>query len=230
MKLKKQQYEYKWWLRIQRRIEFLEKELRKRPLIELKEPYQNGWIIYLDFRDDIKRRKDYPELKEVFDIVATTDRTNDVKRIQYIRKNRSLVNHMYVRKKQTFTIGFISLHPKYFEKKVPDRLKKHFYKTTEFNRGTSKEVYRHNMPTYWFVVKTKPYIITHAYQKGGDIEKEIAYLEKIQRDLGLKFWRNYSSSYPAYKDRTKVRDKIQKFLKGETEDITNDKIPKEYDW
>lgn len=86
------------------------------------------------------------------------------------------------------------------------------------------------MEHYFTILKCKPIIHTHYAAKGGKFEKERAWLEDQIHHYWATIGEGYGGSYPAYKDRAKLRDKIAKFKKGEIEDIINEKIPKEYEW
>ena len=79
-------------------------------------------------------------------------------------------------------------------------------------------------------MKARTYYGSHSREKGGESEQEYEYLRDKLRLYWHKYSTNYGSSYPRYKDRTIMRDKIQKFKKGEIDDISVEKIPKDYDW
>ncbi len=62
MNLKKQIKREKEFLALCRRRDILYDKIRNSPLQKLEVPYQSGWDIYVDVRDDIKNRKDYSKL------------------------------------------------------------------------------------------------------------------------------------------------------------------------
>lgn len=225
--MNKHEKEYKQFLEYGRRIRQLEKKIAEQPTVRLKEPYQRGWEVYLDFRDDIKNRKDYPELKEVLNLTDKPFETRDINLIRYIRSHRSLSGFHYGRDRyRTYDFEFRRMFKGEYHN-LPVDIRKHFIQLSD---KYGKEYWYPKIPDYWFIVKTRPNIITHTKDIGGRLYKELAYLEDKRSQLGTKFWINYSSSYPAYKDRAITRDKVSKFLKGEIEDITTEKIPKEYDY
>lgn len=228
MNLNKQEKRYKEWIAIGKEWDEIREKLRKLPLVELKEPYQNGWILTFDFREDVKNRKDYPILKRVLDLINIETFIKDVNYLKYVRQNRAYTSSPYRKGKSYYWPHPRVVYPREFEK-LDDKLKEQFFKSTiGYMRH---ECYRHKFPNYYLVIKDKPNIITHAYQSGGELESREQYLRDKWIEYSYEFaTRGGSSSYPAYKDRTIVRDKISKFLKGEIEDITNEKIPKEYDW
>lgn len=236
MELKKQEKLYKQYLAYERRSRELEEELKKFPLIPLEKPIQHGWKVYFDFRDDIKNRNDYPVIKQAFDLVHKEGYTRNVKYIKRIRADRSWTSFIKesenLKKWRWGVIPQLVPIPQHAYDKLPDNIKKWFILDVYYEKWASfrGHQYRLDIPRFWLILKTRPYIITHRRLKGGPVEKEYEFIRKKLRDLWLVFAVDYSSSYPAYKDRTKVRSAISKFHKGEVEDIFIEKIPREYDW
>ena len=207
MNITKQEKDYKEFLALEKRYNELWEQLRKRNWIPLPEPIQKGWEISFVLRDDIKRRKDAPEIQQALDLVQHSFRTRDLKLVKQVRSIKSF-------KKVNSNISC------FFEVDPENEKWKSF-------RGSK---YCLSVPHYWLELKARPYYVTHQLDKGGEIEQEHDYLQDRLRLYWLKYGTNYSTSYPAYKDRAITRDKIQKFKKGEIDDIINEKIPKEYDY
>ncbi len=238
--LNKEDLKYKEFIKLQTRLMKLWEKLKDLPNIKLKEPYQRGWIIKYDVRDDIKNRADYPAIKELVEKAWHDTETNNVNVIRAIRKgdtqvrikNRygkldSITNY-YPRRadiseNECLQECLISKTAKkyYILDTLSERYRKHGYKR-----------YYLSFPNYWLVLKVRPNIITHRKLKGGAIQKEHDFIEdRLYRSGEFSgFVTGYGSCYPAYKDRGKVRTKINKFLTGKIEDIYNEKVPKEYDY
>lgn len=237
MKINKYERRYKEYLALREEIDNLREQMRKRPPIPLKEPYQDGWILYIDFRDDFKRRKDYPVYKKILDMCAYSVRTKNLKLIKRIRSNRRLdllYNEIHPAGGGRNKFGHVPYLKSIRESqymKLNEQERSFFSIDPYYAKWSSftGNYYYCTVLRHWLVVKTKPNIITHRYDVGGDLEKRYKELQS-KLDNFHEFTTNYSTSYPAYKDRMRIRDKVQKFKKGEIEDITIEKIPRFYDW
>ena len=235
MKLDKQERRYKDFILCKDRFWEINNYRRSMPAVPVKEPYQRGWILYLDLRDDIKRRRDYPSIKRAFDLATVEARTRDVKLIKKIRSKKAYLP--ISREEGTRRLGFyefpqlVKIRKSEYDNLLPSEKK--WYDLDSFEEKWASfrgSYYRLNIPLYWIEIKVKPNIITHSYAINPALEKELAELKKKLDVYWKEFGHNYSTSYPAYKDRAIMRDKIQKFKKSEIEDITIEKIPKEYDY
>ncbi len=225
---------YKEFIKLNDRLNYLYKELRNLPLIKLDVPYQRGWEISYDLRQDIKNREDSDIILEALNIGYSNFFTKDVNIVRAIRRKQPLI-----KTNKTGTVTVDHFYPKInylrdYQFIILDKVNKYF-KFSEYDEYYIKykiKRYFCLVPNYWIVLKVKPYMITHTRQKGGELEQEHEYLHK-------KLWcsgefenltTHYGSSYPAYKDRVKVRDKISKFKHGIIDDIYNEKIPRCYDY
>lgn len=235
MKLDKQERRYKDFILCKDRFWEINNYRRSMPAVPVKEPYQRGWILYLDLRDDIKRRRDYPSIKRAFNLATVEARTRDVKLIKKIRSKKAYLP--ISREVGTRRLGFyefpqlVKIRKSEYDNLLPSEKK--WYDLDSFEEKWASfrgSYYRLNIPLYWIEIKVKPNIITHSYAINPALEKELAELKKKLDVYWKEFGHNYSTSYPAYKDRAIMRDKIQKFKKSEIEDITIEKIPKEYDY
>lgn len=235
MKVDKQERRYKDFILCKERYWEINKLRREMSAVPLKEPYQRGWILYLDLRDDIKRRRDYPSIRRAFDLAAVEARTRDVKLVKKVRSNKGYLpfcRSLDVKKNNFYQFPqLVKIRKSEYETLLPSEKK--WYELAPFEEKWASfrgSYYQLNIPLYWIEVKVKPNIITHAYALNPALEKEIAELKKKLDVYWIEFGVDYGSSYPAYKDRAIMRDKIQKFKRGEIEDITIEKIPKEYDY
>ncbi len=238
MLLNKHERRYKDYLATEKRYNEVGRLLRKMPLVKLKEPFQKGWEIYLDLRDDIKRRTDYPSIKAALDLVTSTWTTRNVALVRRIRSNgrydrlvseNYLGNHKY-RWAYLPTLSHIRGEEKV--KNLSADVRKWFTLDSYAEKWSNfrGHMYYLNMPKFWIEMKVRPNIMTHQYLKGGELEKEYDFLRDKLNYYWLDFATNWSSSFPAYKDRAQIRAKIQKFKKGEIDDILIEKIPREYDY
>lgn len=233
----KHEKRYKEYLATEKRYNEIWQQLRNRPLVKLKEPFQKGWEIYLDLREDIKNRVDYSSIKAAFDLVSSSVTTRNVSLIRRIRSNGRYdkiqsENHLGNYKYRWAHLPSLSgIREDRTQKLSPD-VKRWFSLDSYAEKWASfrGHWYYLDIPQYWIEMKVRPNIMTHQYLKGGDLEKEYEFLKSKLSLYWIEYATNYSSSYPAYKDRAKMRAKIQKFKKGEIEDIVVEKIPKEYDW
>lgn len=230
--LNKKDKKYKEYLKLVKKVDEVGTKFYRQELVKLDEPYQCGWEIIYDVREDIKRREDYPYIKELIELSYYPNYTRNVNLVRAIRRKENsfqgkrgivLVNSCLPHRKDLYKEDLVNLKlNKWYEldERHPSYIK---YK---------REIYKLTLPSYWLVLKVKPYIVTHT--RGRDAELESEY-DKLRKELYFsgkydKFIPNYGSSYPAYKDRTKLRDSISKFKNGQIDDIYNEKIPLIYDW
>lgn len=220
MKTNKEENKYKTFLGYQRRIQEINKKLRTLPLKKLDTPFQKGWLVYFDIREDIKSRKDYIYIKEAFDLTYKDNYLleKDPKHITMIRSGVQ-----YYKKEGKIILlypGKRSISKKVYESLKPQTQKYFYLDTLSYSYEKYKrEFYFLNLPRYFLVLKTKKNIITHYIERGGELEKERAYLKDLFNSVDNPLLTNFSKSYPKSKMRTETRDKIQKFKKGEIEDI-----------
>jgi hypothetical protein len=219
--LNKYEIRYKSFLKMEKRLSVVQDLLRKLPLIELKQSYQSGWYIRYEFRSDVSRRKDIEILKEVlrvgWDAYNVTFNPSDITRIRkgeffrVIKKGKSKIDYRPKRGKIDEK-EYLSLSTKvqhYF----------HLDTTSDIYRLYGRKYYEASLPSYWLTLKVKPRIITHIRKRGGLLEKEYQFL----RDKLWEFWREnhgYRKHFPTGEERTETRTKIQKFIKGESDDIS----------
>lgn len=224
---------YKEYVKLRARHDELWKKLSKLPSVKLDKPYQKGWIISFDVRADIKKRADYPVIKEALERGYYDSYTNNVKVVKAIRTK----DHAAIIKGKWNSNLISDFYPKRnimteAEHKVSKSLSKYFELDTTSERYIKyhRRDYYCTFPSYWLVLKVKPYMITHRHIKGGALQKEYDHIHN-------RLWysgefnciiNNYGKSFPAIKERTRIRGKIRKFLSGDAEDIFNEKVPLEY--
>lgn len=228
MLLNKYEKNFKFYLMVQRKVNELSEKIRKLPLKPLDKPIQKGWNVFIDLRDDIKRRQDYPILKQILDIVYK-GRSGYIKKPEHIRMIRKGEKGYYANGTNgQYWVDF-SPKPKYIHRREYEKMselqQKYFCKTHDL---WNREHYVLNFPNYYFVLKVKPNILTHYIEKGSELEKEFHYWKDILDNPNNPLWTNYGKSFPSSKDRTRLRNTIQKFKKGEIEDIEINKVPLNY--
>jgi len=248
MNLKKQIKREKEFLSLCRRRDFLFDKIRKSPLQKLKVPYQSGWDIYVDVRDDIKNRKDYPLIKYLIDNHTKPEHTDNIRLVRLCRKIKSwsaIKEDLWkeARKNKSLRIPQLFQYKTYnleFYHSLPEQVKKHFQiRKDVFYLGNNENCRFYtslDIPDYWIQLRVKPHMVTHERILRPDLISELSEVEfniQYYREKGWtpkgKNW-NYGSSFPASNYRMYTRDQISKFLKGEIEDIYNLSVPRKWDW
>lgn len=220
--LDKYEKKYKSFLKMQRRLDEIEDELRKLPLRELKEPYQKGWNISIRLRDDISRREDAHIIQQIVDLGWHKENyTTDIEAVKAVRKG--LKSYICTKYKEPVSISLFPLRKDLTEEQynnLPEKVKLNFRldNFTERYLKYNRKYYYCHLPNYYTELKVRPNIITHERLKGGELESEKDFLRgKLQ-----EFYRIYYYGYKRINlksERRIVRDEIQKFKKGENEDI-----------
>lgn len=222
--LNKYEAKHKSFIKMKKRHDELWDEIRKLPLRELKEPYQKGWIITYRLRDDISRRSDAHLILEVLE--KGWNKELYVKEIEAVKAVRQ-GHKSYVSKHKDLNSKLISIDLRPQRKlvrkeeyeKFSDRVKEFFYLDTthEAYLKYGREYYYATLPHFYTELKVRPNMITHERLKGGELEEEYEFL----RDKLQEYWREYFGygKYPRGSQRRETRDKIQKFKKGEADDI-----------
>lgn len=226
---------YKEYIKLQARKNELWEKLRKLPNVKLAKPYQNGWTIEYDVRADIKRRQDYPIIKEALEKGFNTSYTKNVKVIRAIRSKdtKAIIKGKW---SDQLISSFYPIMNYISEDQFNDSgiMCKYYYLDTASERYIKykRKCYYCSFPSYWMVLKVKPNMITHRYIKGGEIEKEYNYLHDRLWHSGEfnNCITNYSKSFPAHKDRSKLKGKIRKFINGDLEDIYNERVSLKYEY
>lgn len=226
----KQDIKFKSFLKMEKRMNAVYEQLRKLPLTELKVPYQDGWYVRYEFKPEFARRKDIAVYEEVLRIgyepYKRISSPDDVRRIRRGETHRVL-------KKGKAYIDFRPQRKKISEKEynlLPPQIHKHFEldENSELYRKYKVKKYQSTMSLSWLVLRIKPRIITHIRKKGGALEREHQFL----RDKLSEYWREYFGyrrAFPKAQERVDTRDKIQKFIKGETQDVMLNKYKIGYD-
>lgn len=216
---------HKAFLKAQRRLEVVKKEIRKLPLQELKEPFQQGWEVTIRLRDDIARRKDADKILEAIKIGYRPN--THLSKLSHLKKLRAGEKGYWDRLGKdrcwiTFYPSLIQLKVKEYEA-LPESLQKYFVKhvdsVTHYGQVYTSTYYKISLPDYYTTLKARPNIVTHYRVKGGPLEKEQAELSKILQEYWRE-WFGYDKDHwdrPHNTERTKTRTKLSKVLKGDLE-------------
>ena len=228
---KKSLYE-KEYLKLERRLNELRRLRRELPLIELAKPYQSGWLVYNDFRDDIKRRVDFPRIKAAFELVAVPAYTRNKKAIQNIRTG--VLKQSFFRIGSRFFTNNNIVYPTVKElprKSIPDNLIKYFsLELSSIVHASSPSNFKYylSIPHYWLVKKVKPYMITHTFINIYESEiKEIQNKMDSQKYFN-KYRRGYKYKYAGGRHRAEERALIRHYINGDIDDMVFS--IKEFDW
>lgn len=230
--LDKYEKKYKSFLKMQRRLNEIEEELRKLPLRELKEPYQKGWNISIRLRDDISRRDDAHIIQQIIDLGWYKEKyVTDINAVKAIRKG--LKSYICTRYKEPISINLFPRRKDLTKEQynnLPEKIKLNFCLDNFSERYLkyNRKYYYCYLPAYYTELRVRPNIITHERLKGGELESEKDFL----RDKLWLLWNIYLRSGKRINlksERRITRDEIQKFKKGESEDIFLSK-KQEYDY
>ncbi len=233
MELDKHTVRQKKWRKLSREEDKISEIQRNIPSVPIK-PYQRGWIIYYDLREDCKRRADADVLMAILRMTSHEYETRKVKHIKRIRGLGTRVleflsailgegeHYMYHDvgpcKKGISKEKFNQLSP---------TIAKHFYLQEKESRVRKKGMYYASLYHWMIVVKTKPNMITHMRGKDTALETREHELNTLLYD-NMQYtgcvpegwcsggnWKKYNAGAI----RSYYRDQISKYKAGVIEDI-----------
>lgn len=230
--LDKHTKKYKSFLKMQKRLDEINKELDKLPLRELKEPYQKGWNISIRLRDDISRREDAYIIQQIVDLGWHKELyVTDIEAVKAVRKG--LKSYVCTKYKEPHSISLIPHRRDIREEEfneLPNHIKQSF-RLDNFSERYIKygrKYYYCYLPNFYTELKVRPNIITHERLKGGELESEKDFLrDKLYPLYDIYYRRGRKVNLKS--ERRITRDEIQKFKKGEKDDIFLSK-KQEYGW
>lgn len=232
--MKDKEFKYKQYLKWDKRMEEIFQILKEIPYVKLDKPFQNGWVVSIKLRPDVANRKDVAEILQVISIGYQEEYiTKSLEEVKMVRQGKK--SYSFFKRKKRENKSLIPPKKRLTEKQfneLSDNLKSYFYLDT-FSYAHTKhqlKVYYINIPEYWLELKARQNMITHTRKKGGELEQEYDYLDKKCREYWLLSTGGYGKSYPMSKARTKTRSDIKKFMKGEIDDLYNDRTPLEYEY
>lgn len=194
---------------------------RKLPWTEVK-PYQDGWFIHIEFKDEIKRRSDYPHLLAVLNLAHRRGRTKDPKMVNKLRfakrldqayrlfpnENRHAFSSDYtymdtILYRSNWHYGNVPprlgrVKPEDYDKLHPSS-KRWFTKMEDgkasYFHAYGKEYYASNLPEGWLRMKVRPAYVTHVKDIDPQLMKRKAEIDKELNNLGREFWTGHSYGY-----------------------------------
>lgn len=258
MLLNKQERKYKRFLALQKEFNLLLEAERKLPWTEVK-PYQDGWFIHIEFKDEIKRRADYPQLLTVLNLVTRRGRTRDPKMVNRLRftkrldqayklfpmENRWMYNTEYSYKDELISRSnwhYGTVAPKLGRVKPEDYDKLHPTSQKWLNKMEDGKVsyfhaygkiyYLSSLPEGWLRMKARPAYVTHIKDIDPQLMKRQSEVDKELNELGRDFWTNsyhYTARFGNRALRAHTRAVISRLMKGEIEDFEIKKKIRNYD-
>lgn len=215
MLLNKQERKHKRFIAVQKEFNLLLEAERKLPWTEVK-PYQDGWFIHIEFKDEIRRRSDYPFLLEVLNLVARRGRTRDPKLVNRLRHTKRLdqayrlfpdlmrwsspnmETYMdYVVHQSRWNYGNVApalgrTTPEKYDKLHPSA-KKWFTKYEDGKMSCfhsyGRVYYKASFPDGWLRMKVRPAYVTHV----KDIDPQLMKRQKeVQDEMNFLGWDFYT--------------------------------------
>lgn len=192
MQLHKKEKKKKEFLNLRKRENELWEIERNFPTVPIK-PYQDGWIVYFDLKDEFKRRVDGHLLQQIVDLVYTSFYTKKVKLIREIRRNRGNIKNINLRVPRGEYDWWQTCHKRCITKAEYDKLRasqqKYFKLLPDdgsvwdripwqnYKRGNYKPNCIHHM----LVLKVAPSYVTHRKVLDEEVLREQAFI-KSKRD------------------------------------------------
>lgn len=249
MVLDKYELRYREYLKAQRELDEIAEQDKKMPWIPVNKPYQDGWFLELDFRDEVKRRDDFNHLRAVLNLCARRGRTKDPKLVSAIRKCRRLSqayalfprydNGMYASKIGTTKTEWIKEHHYSYvcspylvllSQEQYDSLSATSKKWVYYSKYDSeqlyfrgKRVYKCCFPDNFLKMKVKPAMVTHTKEMDPDLKSREAELEKI---TNAYWWHKQWHDPQGWWYHTQIRRRrahdrasLRAIIKGEKDDF-----------
>lgn len=147
------------------------------PLVPLPEPYQKGFVRYFVLREDIARDKKADFFNQILEKINTYQYSDNRK---FQKKKRKRGKKIYVSREQKLWKIPQWQFPEYRNLKFDEKEQAYFVKTEEYNpqRKTFETFYEFR-EAWRFVLRVKPYMITHYKPLDLDLERELAQLNKF---------------------------------------------------
>lgn len=229
MLLDKHERKYKRFVTLQKEYNNLLEAERKLPWTEVK-PYQDGWFIHIEFRDEIKIRADYPHLQAVLSLVARRGRTRDPKLVNRLRSSRRLDSsyklfgenaRWFSGLEGTFRDQIVYHSNWKYGTVAPmlGRIREEEYKKltadkqkwlmrfedgkVSYFHAFNRVYYRAQFPDGFLRMKVRPAYVTHVKDIDSQLMKRKAEVDRELRFLGWDFYTNYS--YGKYEHHFQIR-------------------------
>lgn len=197
--------------------------LRKaQPLVQLDEPYQKGWLVYVSLRDDILNTKDAAFfLKLIKKGFKPTHYIRKVKDVRYIRKGiYGEIPYEYRRYPHN---GYFPTRIKFSQEQVDnmtERERKYFMRRRKnsWDRYLKNDGFYLHLPKYWYKLKTKPNMVTESRLINSEIESE--YQKIWNKITAMDGWNKFYAG--SYNWMYKYKRHLNKEVTQEEKDISFD--------
>lgn len=209
MKHDKYELTHKKFIKAEKRLNEIYKEIRNLPYRELEKPYQEGWFLQIVLRDDLLKSDKGPFIQLLVDKYCTRFVTKNPKFISKIRQNPALSS---VRKlffnKHGLHIYYNGPHIRSLDKREYNKLtdlQKKYFDLDFHSKYTGREEYSMNLPEYYLRVKVKKRIVTHVQDINPLLLQEQAELKSIL----APYWRarGYGQGYYHWRENRAERRK-----------------------
>jgi len=195
-------------------------------LIPFDKPVHKGWTVSIELRDDIARRVDAPLLQRVVKLAFATRHIRNAKHVRMMRaghKGYYYTNRKGIKDWMSFDPGQRRIKKKEYDT-FPPEIQRYFYLDVHARYMWDRETYLSWIPSYWKVLKVRPYFVTHYVAKGGPLYKRQAYLDYKLDEYYRTSGNSYRRTFPGGSYRATTRNLITKFIKREIEDIPHEKV------
>lgn len=206
IRLKKEDFEK--YIRQQNKLwRKLWNQKRDIPLVSLPEPYQKGFVRYFVLREDIARSKSADFFNQILEKINTYQYADNRK---FQKKKRKRGKKVYVPREQKLLKIPQWQFPKYKKLEFNEKEQAYFMQAEEYNphRKAFETFYEFRDP-WRFVLRVRPYMITHYRPLDLDLERELAQLDKFldnHKVRGIIQKKTVGYSY-AWKDVEKKKGK-----------------------
>lgn len=228
------EYREKDFIKLQKRRDELWHQIRAVPKRKLKEPFQDGWTLYLVLSDEDMKRKDGEARSVAVNLVSDEYHTRNSKIISKMRKNLTMENARSLFTYRDF-MGQLRYHGPNVKalkektwKELHPSIAKFFYRHERkyIIRWGSNEVtdveYRLNLAESALKVRVKKRMVTEIKDIDPELQREYQWIEDQLADYyrHLPGHRNKYDPDKAPLERKHVKAAINKLIKGEIEEVT----------
>lgn len=196
MKPNKHELTLKVYIKAEKELRKVYEQLWALPKTPIKEPYQHGWDLIVDLREDYNKEKT-PIVKGLITKFATNSWTRNAKHVSSIRKKPSISDVNALSRSKFFLSGY-NLGVRSITQKEYDKLsvqeKKYFtYWEPLFAKH---QPWHFNLPRHYLVVRIKKHIVTHKQEIDPQLLKRKDELSKIlepyyRKKNGCDSWDHY---------------------------------------
>lgn len=161
-------------IKIRKKEHFLWKTIHDLPLVPLENPYQQGWVRFFVVRDDVMRSKDGTFFQELLEKINTHMYSSTKSFVSRKKYRKSKIQHL--REQLLYAIPLSQWNSN--ELKLSDKEKSHFTATEKWSNCFKRYVVNYKFNEPWrYVLRIRPYMVTHRKALNADLESESARLE-----------------------------------------------------